>query len=625
MFDGLKILIAAALLASSAGAQGLDFAEARLLLETHCQVCHSEQNSSGGFDLQSYPDLESIHADPQRWERLLARLRNGEMPPRGVPAPAPEERERLIEWIGSTLGEAACAEGPVPGPHPLRRLNRAEYSATVRDLLNVHFNAGAGLPDEGAGGEGFDNAAETLFLSPIHAEKYLDAARRALEYAITDPQARETFLIAKPDETTSAEAAARTILEGFLPRAFRRPVTESEIRTYLPLFGKARKRGEDFEPAVAYMLQGVLISPRFLFFVEEPNRRAEPVAVNDFELASRLSYFLWGSMPDEELFRLAAKGRLSDQTILEGKVECMLGDRRTRIFSERFIEQWLGTRELGRDIEPDAKIFPEYQDAALRAAIRYEPILFFDEVLSEDLSLLNLIDSDFSLLNKELVKHYGLEPMEGLRQQPVVRKWPYGARRGGLLPMAAVLAVSSYPNRTSPVLRGKWVLETLLGEPPPPPPPDVPELAENHGGEAPRSLRERLERHRADPACASCHSRIDPIGFGLENYDVLGRWRDEEDGHPIDAAGVLPDGTRFDGPAELKLILLDRKDQFLRVLTEKMLAYALGRGLTLTDRCTVGRIVERVRERGYRAHALVIEIVNSAPFRLKPAATESTE
>jgi hypothetical protein len=286
-------------------------------------------------------------------------------------------------------------------------------------------------------------------------------------------------------------------------------------------------------------------------------------------------------------------------------------------FASRFTEQWLGTRELGRDIKPDPKLFPEYYDAELQSAFRYEPILFFQEVIASDLSLLNLLDSKFTFVNNVLNRFYGLN-IQKLRQQPVMRELPEGSHRGGLLGMSAILAVSSYANRTSPVLRGKWVLDAILGTPPPPPPPDVPELAEVHEGEAPKTLRERLEQHRQNPACASCHARIDPIGFGLENYDVLGRWRTEDAGKPIDAKGELPDGTKFDGPSELKQILLDRKDLFIRNLTSKMLGYALGRGLTLEDSCTVNEIVAALEKNDYKAHTLIEGIVLSTPFRYQP-------
>ncbi len=536
------------------------------------------------------------------------------MPPRGVPAPEPDEREALSGWIETTLRNGACAAGLTPGPQLIRRLNKDEYAATIRDLLGVHFNAGAGLPADGAGGEGFDNAAETLFLSPMHAEKYLDAARQSLEYAFADPRSREVFLVEPSDDIDPADAARQT-LSDFLPRAFRRPATDAEVDRYYDLYQQAVRDEEPHDQAVAYALQGALMAPQFLFRVEEPNETSEPRLLSDYEFASRLSYFLWGSMPDEELFEMAASGDLRDPTLRRFKTLCMLDDERAFQFAERFVEQWLGTRELGRDIRPDERLFPGYYDAELKSVIGYEPVLFFQEILAGGSSLLELIDSDWTFLNRTLVRHYNLRQIDDLRQNPRRVELPEGSRRGGLVSMAAVLAVSSYPHRTSPVLRGKWVLENLLGTPPPPPPPDVPELDEEHSVVNAATLRERLEQHRADAVCASCHDRIDPIGFGLENYDVLGRWRTSDKGSPIDARGQLPSGEAFEGPAELKQTLLDRKDLFIRNLVSKMLGYALGRGLTLSDQCTVDEIVAKLEQSGYNSHTLILEIVNSVPFR----------
>ncbi|MCW5980372.1 MAG: DUF1592 domain-containing protein [Bryobacteraceae bacterium] len=618
---GMKFLFTfcfPALFAIPAAAETYTFKEAQALVKKHCLACHHGKSAAGDFNVTKYATPESIEQQPRAWSKMLARVRDGEMPPKGAPAPAMEQREQFVGWLDRTLKTAACADGISPAPFPLRRLNRSEYAATMRDLLNIHINAGAALPADGAGGEGFDNAAETLFLSPIHAEKYLEAAKHALEYGAKDPRARVKFIIAEPGPDVTAEQAARTILEAFLPRAFRRPASGEEVERYLALFGAAQRRGDPFDDAILYALSGVLVSPHFLFRLEAPGATPEPQLAGDYEMASRLSYFLWGSMPDEMLFELAAQGKLRDAAVVDEQVERMLKDVRAREFAESFVEQWLGTRELGRDIKPDPSLFPDYYDAEMQGAIRYEPILFFQELLADNLSLLNLLHSSFTVLNNKLEKHYALDLPERMRQQPRRAELPEGSPRGGLLGMAAVLAVSSYPHRTSPVLRGKWVMEAILGTPPPPPPPDVPELKEEHEGETPRTLRERLTEHRKNPVCASCHDRIDPLGFALENYNVLGQWRWEEAGKPIDAAGELPGGVRFDGPDQLKTALLDRKDDFVRNLAAKMLGYALGRGLTLEDYCTVEQIAEALAKDDYRAQTLIREVARSVPFRYKP-------
>jgi len=304
----------------------------------------------------------------------------------------------------------------------------------------------------------------------MHAEKYLDAARDALAYGSKDPRSRARFLIADPSDKMTAEEAGRKVLEAFLPRAFRRPATATELEQYFALFANAYKRSQSYETSILHALQGVLISPHFLFRSEDSNTGAGPRMLDDYALANRLSYFLWGTMPDEALFKLAAEGKLRDDAVLTEQTVRMLKDVRTREFAEQFVEQWLNTRELGRDIKPDAKLFPAYYDAEIQSGIRYEPILFFQELLTANLSLLNLIDSSFTIMSNKLAKHYGIKPPKPLRQQPVVVELPPDSHRGGVLGMAAVLAVSSYPNRTSPVLRGKWILEALLGTPPPPPP-----------------------------------------------------------------------------------------------------------------------------------------------------------
>jgi mono/diheme cytochrome c family protein len=593
---------------------GFSITEAKAVIQKSCVACHQGKEPSGKFDLAKFDLAQPVSAQAGVWQKILTRVRNGDMPPATAPPLEMDARQGLTAWIERELLTAACAGGMSPGPWPLRRLNRNEYAATVRDLLNIHFNAGHALPADGAGGEGFDNAAETLFLSPMHAEKYLEAARSALAYAASDTRARARFFNIAPDGRTPPEEAARKLIEQFLRRAFRRPVSAAEVDRNMALYTAARKRRENHERSVFYALQSALISPHFLFRLEEPNSNPDPRPAGQYEMASRLSYFLWGTMPDDTLFDLASKGKLQERPVLAEQVTRMLKDARTQEFAERFVEQWLNTRELGRDIKPDAALFPTYYDAELSSAIRYEPILFFQEILAQNLSLLNLIDSNFTILNNRLQRHYGIN-VQGMRQQPNRANLPENSHRGGLVTMAAVLAVSSYPHRTSPVLRGKWLLEALLGTPPPPPPPDVPALPDVGEGEEPETVRERLTAHRQNPVCASCHNQIDPLGFGLENYDVIGRWREIDSGKPIDSKGQLPDGTIFEGASGLKKALLERKGLFIRNLTTKMLGYALGRGLTLEDQCTVDGIVREVEKQDWSAQALVREIVWSVPFR----------
>ncbi len=598
--------------------------EAHEFLTAYCTPCHHSKSPGGGLNVQALVAADQVASNAEKWSRIVVRVRNGEMPPRGAPAPAVEAREHFGNWAENRLKAEVCSAGTSPGPAPLRRLNRSEYTATIRDLLDIHLDVGHALPADGAGGEGFDNAAETLFLSPVHAEKYMEAAKLAITTLATDAKARARVFIVKPEDNLAPEQAARAILEPLLMKAYRRPVQQNEIDPYVALFRSARKSGSTFEDSVLFTLRGVLMSPQFLFRIERPNPQPRPRLLDDYALASRLSYFLWGTMPDSLLFDLAAAGKLQDPETLKWQVARMLRSPKSTEFLTRFVEQWLGTRELGRSINPDAKLFPMFADDELRADIRYQPVMFFREILVNNLSLLNLIDSGFTIATRKLQKLYGLNvkpPRPDAGGQPQRIELPEGSHRGGMVGMSAVLIASSYPHRTSPVLRGKWLLDTILGTPPPPPPPDVPALDEHDDG-TPRSMRERLSKHRANPVCAGCHSRIDPLGFALENYDAMGRWRTEDAGKPIDSSGELPDGTTIAGPEELKAALLQKKSLFVRNLTTKMLAYALGRGLTLRDSCTVDSIAEIVKSSDYKAQSLTDAIILSSPFRYQEAAVD---
>jgi mono/diheme cytochrome c family protein len=598
------------------------FDSGQAFLQKYCRACHTGQTAAGGFRLDRVAAPTSLTEEPGQWGAIVRRVRNAEMPPKGAPAPSLDESEAFVSWAGKALREAACAGGLQPGPARLRRLNRDEYSATIRDLLDIHLDMGQPLPADGGGGEGFDNAAETLFLSPLHSEKYMDAARFALDFAAKEFKSRNRILIALPGRGVTESQAARRVLEAFLPRAFRSPVEPAAVDSYLALYRQARASGQTFEESIFFALRAVLVSPRFLFLLPSRNPAAAVRPLDDYALASRLSYFLWGSMPDEFLFDVTASGKLQEPAVLKALVGRMLRNDRSLGFAQRFVDQWLSTRELNGTKRPDAKLFPEFdRDEELRSDIRMQPVLFFREMLVRNLPVLSLIDSTHTVGTRNLAKLYeaGLPVNRAAANQPQWVELPAGSNRGGLLGMPAILAVSSYPYRTSPVLRGAWILESLLGTPPPPPPPNVPALEEPSAGAPSKSMRERLAHHRSNAVCAGCHSRIDGLGFALENYDVLGRWRAEEGGKPIDNSGELG-GRTFHGSQGLRQILLERKDLFVHHLTTKMLGYALGRGLTLNESCTVDSIVEQVKNDGYKAQTLVEAIVLSVPFRYQPPA-----
>jgi len=429
------------------------------------------------------------------------------------------------------------------------------------------------------------------------------------------PESHRKIFTAQPEEGKEREAA-RKILSDFSRRAFRRPVRAEEVERLLKVYDLSAKDGDSFERSVQNALQAVLVSPHFLFRVElnssAPGASTSTTArsLSGWELASRLSYFLWSSMPDEELLNLAASGELEKPEVLEKQARRMLRDPKAGALVENFGEQWLTLRNL-KTAAPDPQRFPTFNEE-LRAAMLKETQLFLQAIIREDRSVMELFDANYTFLNERLAKHYGIPGVTGDQFRRVSLS---GGQRGGILKQASILTVTSNPTRTNPVKRGKWILEQILGTPPPPPPPNVPELKEDDGKMLIGSVRERLEQHRKDPSCASCHSRLDPLGFALENYDPVGAWREKDGNDPVDASGTLPTGDRFKGPAEFQKILLKQKGQIVRNLSERMLTYALGRGVEHEDRCTVDEITASAAKNGYRFSSLVASVVKSEPFR----------
>jgi len=431
--------------------------------------------------------------------------------------------------------------------------------------------------------------------------------------AVPDSHARLFVCGCKAGVKHTAQCA-RTVVTALATRAFRRPATPTEVNRLVKYVALAEKEGESFERGVQLAVQAVLVSPHFLFRVELDPAVAKPGAIrplNDYELATRLSYFLWSSMPDEELFTLAAAGKLKVPKTTAQQVNRMLKDPKARALVEGFGEQWLTLRNLG-NFNPDAKRFPTWNED-LRKAMLTETQLFFQSIVKEDRTILEFLDADYTFLNERLAKHYGISGVTGEEFQRVKLE---GDHRGGLLGQASILSITSNPTRTSPVKRGKWVMEQLLGTPPPPPPPNVPEL-EQQAGKLTGTLRQRMEQHRKDPLCASCHTQMDAIGFGLENFDALGAWRTDDGDGPVNASGTLPNGKSFQGPAELRKILKQQDRQFARNFTEKLLTYGLGRGVEKYDRCNLDAMTSSVERSGYKLSTVVHEIVKSEPFRMR--------
>jgi hypothetical protein len=732
------------------------------LLQKYCIECHGPQKQKADLALHKYPDAASAIKDRGTWESVLEMIESSAMPPEGQPQPTAAERQLLIKSIESVLFNLDCDLPRDPGRVTIRRLNRAEYNNTVRDLLGVDFRPADNFPSDDVG-NGFDNMGDVLSLPPLLFEKYMDAAEqvaraavaaaspttastqrreknglvpeggaklsgniysisstgavhadfdfpRSGEYALRaqavaqqagpdvarmevrldgkakkvfevratreapqtyelrlqvekgkhrlaaafindyynptakdpkdrdrnlyvaflevagpldvpvpsvneTPAVRRPLVIVQPGTGKSVKDAARETLNLLICRAFRRRLAPDEVDRFAGLVELAVGRGDSYERGIEVAVSAVLVSPQFLFRVErdaDPNDPKAKHTLGDYELASRLSYFLWSSMPDDDLFALATKGTLHQDDVLQQQIRRMLADPKSRALAENFGSQWLNLRGLA-EVSPDPQQFGSFNDQLL-GDMRRETEMFFEAVMRDDRSVLSFLDGDFTFVNERLARHYG---MTGVAGEQFRRVSLAGTQRAGVLTQASVLTLTSNPTRTSPVKRGKWIMENILGTPPPEPPADVPLLEDTQKAAPNASLREQLELHRKDPNCAVCHRQMDALGFGFENFDPIGRWRDRDGKFAIDASGTLPSGDKFSGPIELVKILKQRKAEFGRSLTEKMLTYALGRGLEFHDRCAVDKIVGELEKNDYRFSILVSEIVNSEPFRMR--------
>lgn len=737
----VAVLSAVLVTALQAGSLDSFAADIRPVLVEHCGACHL--NGSPG--IRQFLEARSagqVAARSGVWRSVAMQLRNRTMPPFPAPGPSDDERNGIAGWIDGTLRSRACDAGPYAGPVTVRRLNRREYENTVSDLFGLRLDVAELFPVDGSGGEGFDNNGETLFLSPLLAERYLEVADRVLEHVIVAPPLVRAFvakdllpdrpvdghdsvpvrpgelvetriafrnsgsysisaviltpepdtrpelellvdgqrtsslrfswgaaeaagsrtqvevssgehrvslrlteespairlvtfdLAERPREVSAARRAAHFRLFGrepattvldprreaagllrrFVRSAFRRPLKDGETEPFLDLFDRSTRRGDPFEEGVRIALKAVLVSPDFLYRVEAAPAGPDPERLSAHELATRLSYFLWGTMPDSELLHLADGGLLLDDAVLAGQVDRLVDDPRSRFFAEHFIGQWLGTKDVGGRVAPTLNEIQHFYTPRIAADMREEPILVFQRLLAEDRSLLEFIAADYTYLTERLAQFIGMPGVvRGNRFQLV--SIPDG-RRGGLLGLAAVQAMNAEYRRSSPILRGVWILETLLGTKVPPPPPDTPAIKAEDAGPGGVTNRQVVESHRGAPACASCHNVIDPLGFGLEHYDWLGRWRDvDAHGNAIDAAAILPSGETLSGLQGLQAHLLSRQDEVLRQVVRKLLGFALGRSLLDRDSCVVETILGALGDASFGARTLVREVVLSVPFR----------
>ena len=717
------------------------------IIKNNCTGCHNEALSSGNVNLAPFLNASTVSTQRGGWEKIIQKIRSGEMPPKGIPRPAVAAVDAMVKQIQAEYEKIDRNTPADPGRVTARRLNRNEYSNTIRDLLAVEFRANKDFPTDDSG-YGFDNIADILTISPILMEKYVTAAEAIaakaigadplpkpveVEYAQKDkrtrridpstieashrvdfdaeyqitiglpgergpdakpvkmgfwmdgqllkmmdvetkpskleyfsPYSEEHFKLFLPEgdhvfrvgfvdddfvkgltgknlfdakknkyqnmmkfvgpypstiekasrkkilvcDPKSGSACVERIISALARRAYRRPATKSDVASLMKFVAQGSADGQSIEQGIQLAITAMLVSPHFLFRIEhDPNATdaAKVHQLSELELASRLSYFLWSSIPDDELQTLAETGKL--RTNLDAQVRRMMNDKRAAALASNFAGQWLEIRNL-EVVKPDPVKFPGWTPE-LRDAMMTETRMFFEYVVRENRPMSDFIDARYTFLNGLLAKHYGIEGIEG----PDFRMVGLATdQRGGVLAHASVLTVSSYPTRTSPTIRGKYVLNNILGTPPPPPPPDVPPLDDSKVGES-ASLRQQLEEHRKNAVCASCHNRMDVLGFGLENYDGIGKWRTKDGKFPIDVAGTMPNGKKFETAAQMRAILMAEVPQISHSITEKMMTYALGRGMESYDNRTLDAIDKKLAVNGYKFQDLIFEIAHSLPFQ----------
>ena len=593
----------------------------------YCYDCHGDGMNKGNLAFDSYDSEEALVSNQDLWLAVLKNVRADVMPPHKRRQPSADEKQALGDWIKREAFNIDPTH-PDPGRVTLRRLNRIEYRNTVRDLTGIDYNTLEEFPPDDTG-YGFDTVGDVLSVSPLLIEKYMQAAEVIIEKAVpktTGDEPDRFFIQGKPPEQPAARLAyAREVLRLFASRAFRRPVDGPTLDRLTAIAETVYTGpGQTFEAGVGQAMVAILASPRFLFRFDEsiPPRPDAPFSpLDEYALASRLSYFFWSTMPDQELFDLARRGDLRRN--LAEQVERLLRNSRSDALIQNFAGQWLQARDVEGVSLNERAVFRREGirrrfelDRSLRLAMRRETESYFGHVIRDDRPIVELLDSDYTFMDEKLAEFYGVPGVEGDAVRRVTL--PPDSPRGGVLTMGTLLTVTSNPTRTSPVKRGLFILDNILGTPPPPAPPNVPDLeeVEREFQDRPPTMREAMEAHRGNALCHSCHSRMDPLGLALENFNALGLFRETERDQPIDASGQLITGESFNDIRELKRILTnERRLDFYRCLTEKLLTYALGRGLEYYDVHAVDQIVDQLEQADGRSSALVMGIVQSAPFQ----------
>ena len=578
-------------------------------VEKYCIRCHGPR-PKGDVNLKSALKSPGSPASYLHWQKAVANVKVHDMPPEDARRkPTPEERQQFEKWIGK-LKYLAPRD---PGPYVIRRLSKVEYGNTLRDLYGVEPSIAESLPEEVVG-EGYLNS-----ISPLQSELFLEIANRVVEKVIAPPSKEPTAVQKRlfgdaPTKDADLRKEARRVAHSLAREAYRRPPSEKELDVLLDVFDLARENKLDYTASLGLMWKAVLVSPQFLFITpsQKVDAKESIIRIDDFQLASRLSYLIWSAPPDGELSALADKKELHKPGVLAAQTERFLMDLRARALFDGFGAQWLRVNGLEEQVF-DREMFPQ-MTPDLRGAMMDEARLFFESIVQNNESVVRFVDSDYTFLNENLAGLYGLDQsVKGSEMRRMKLKNP---NRGGILGMPVTLAATSFPDRTSPVRRGVWVLEQILGERVPPPPPDVPELEELKGEDLEGlTLRQLTELHQSEATCANCHKVLDPIGFGLENFDAIGRWREKDSvGVAIDSVGQLPDGKSFSTPAELKRLLAARKADLARNLTERFMAHALGRQLEGYDEIVIDRLMKKIAQDDYRMRTILTEVVTSYLF-----------
>ena len=587
------------------------------LIKNFCLDCHDGETQKGEINLKAALGSEPLVKNLDLWKTVINRIENGDMPPKKNDQPSYSEKKALLKWLDREVVQFDYSSIDDPGYEQARRLTHIEFSNTLRDLLGLNMNLVEDFPIDLSGKSGFDNSANTLFLQPILMERYLGAIDKAVEATIPlegNPTGKSPVLIVWPSNKEEELEAAGKIINRFLLRAFRRPPTNREVNEVSAVYNRSREKNEPFAIGIRRALGAALVSPVFLLKSEQVKETNESYQVDEFELASRLSYFLWASMPDDELFRMALEKRLAKPDEFARQIVRMLADSKADALGNVFAAQWLGFDALGVRVRLDPIDNPWCTDT-LMTAMKQESAMGFTSLVRKNKPLSDLIQSKTTYVNEELAKFYKLKGVKGNEMRLVAHT---DKRRYGLFGQASVLAVTSSPYRTSPIRRGEWILDSLLGTPPPPPPPDAGELDEDIEENRKLTFRQKLEMHSKNPRCYSCHREMDPLGFSLENYDWFGRWRSESRGRSIDSKGRLPSGTEFEGPIGLRDVIVGEKlDDLARQITRKMLSYALGRQLEYYDVPAVRKILKVFKEDNYRLQTLLREVCSSYPFKYR--------